>query len=149
MNIELRDDAKQWMIDQCERSGLKLTGPREIILDVIIESDDHPDVEIIHARASEQDKRISLATVYRTVKSFTEIGIITRHDFGDSRARYEVLMRRHQNNLIDHHDHLIDIDSGDVIEFYDEEIETLKNAIAEKLGYRLTGHRLELFGQKK
>jgi len=123
----------------CVEKGLKMTGQRRVIAQVIAESDDHPDVELLHQRASALDDRISIATVYRTVRLFEESGILTRHDFGDGRSRYEEVAD-------DHHDHLIDIDSGDVIEFQNEEIEKLQHAVAKQLGYRLVDHRLELYG---
>lgn len=123
----------------CVDKGLKMTGQRRVIAQVIAESDDHPDVELLHQRASALDDRISIATVYRTVRLFEESGILTRHDFGDGRSRYEEVAE-------DHHDHLIDIDSGEVIEFQNEEIEKLQQAVAKALGYRLMDHRLELYG---
>lgn len=127
------------IIERCERQGLRLTGQRRTIAGVLEEADDHPDVEELHARAAKADPNISLATVYRTVKLFEEAGILEKLEFGDGRARYEDADR-------DHHDHLIDIQSGDVIEFVDEEIEALQEKIARKLGYELRGHRLELYG---
>jgi len=125
--------------DRCEAKGLRMTDQRRTIADVLQESDDHPDVEELYARASTRDPRISIATVYRTVKLFEEAGILDKLEFGDGRARYEDAER-------DHHDHLIDMQSGEVIEFVDPEIEKLQERIAEKLGYRLKGHRLELYG---
>ena len=116
-----------------------MTGQRRTIALVLEASDDHPDVEELYKRASAQDAGISLATVYRTVKLFEETGILEKHEFGDGRARYETADG-------DHHDHLIDVNSGDVIEFVDEEIEALQEKIAQKLGYKLMGHRLELYG---
>ena len=116
-----------------------MTGQRRTIAGVLEGAEDHPDVEELYARASAKDPNISLATVYRTVKLFEEAGILDRLEFGDGRARYEDAER-------DHHDHLIDINSGDVIEFVDEEIEALQEKIAAKLGYELRGHRLELYG---
>lgn len=116
-----------------------MTGQRRTIADVLEASQDHPDVEELYARASALDANISIATVYRTVKLFEEAGILERVDFGDGRARYEDAER-------DHHDHLIDMNSGEVIEFCDPEIEALQERIAEKLGYRLKGHKLELYG---
>lgn len=116
-----------------------MTGPRRIIAAVLQESDDHPDVEELYARASARDEGISIATVYRTVKLFEEAGILDRLEFGDGRARYEDAER-------DHHDHLIDLNSGEVIEFVDAEIEALQEKIAAKLGYELRGHKLELYG---
>ncbi|MBT8408454.1 MAG: transcriptional repressor [Alphaproteobacteria bacterium] len=130
------------IIARCEDSGLRLTDQRRTIAKVLEDADDHPDVEELYARASEADPRISLATVYRTVKLFEEAGILEKHEFGDGRARYEDAER-------DHHDHLIDIQSGEVIEFVDEEIEALQERIAAKLGYDLRGHRLELYGVPK
>ncbi|MBT8460283.1 MAG: transcriptional repressor, partial [Boseongicola sp.] len=124
------------IIDRCEAKGLRLTEQRRTIAAVLEEADDHPDVEELYARASGVDPRISLATVYRTVKLFEEAGILERLDFRDGRARYEDADR-------DHHDHLIDLHSGEVIEFVDAEIEALQERIAEKLGYDLKGHRLE------
>lgn len=119
-----------------------MTGPRRIIATVLQESDDHPDVEELYARASARDEGISIATVYRTVKLFEEAGILDRLEFGDGRARYEDAER-------DHHDHLIDLNSGEVIEFVDAEIEALQEKIAAKLGYELRGHKLELYGVPK
>lgn len=127
------------ILQRCEAKGLRLTGQRRIIAQVIEDSDDHPDVEELFARASALDAGISIATVYRTVKLFEEAGILEKHEFGDGRARYEDAER-------DHHDHLIDMNSGEVIEFVDAEIEALQERIAQKLGYELRGHRLELYG---
>lgn len=122
----------------CIEKGLRMTDQRRVIARVLSLSDDHPDAEELHRRASAEDDRISLATVYRTVRLFEEAGIIERHDFRDGRARYEEATE-------DHHDHLIDLRSGEVIEFVDEEIERLQEAVAKKLGYRLVDHRLELY----
>lgn len=127
------------IISRCEAKGLRMTGQRRIIARVLQESDDHPDVEELYSRASALDEGISIATVYRTVKLFEEAGILERLEFGDGRARYEDAER-------DHHDHLIDLNSGEVIEFVDPEIEALQEKIAEKLGYKLKGHKLELYG---
>jgi Fur family ferric uptake transcriptional regulator len=127
------------IINRCEAKGLRMTGQRRVIAQVLEDSDDHPDVEELYARASKIDSGISIATVYRTVKLFEEAGILDKLEFGDGRARYEDAER-------DHHDHLIDIHSGEVIEFVDEEIEALQDKIARKLGYELRGHRLELYG---
>jgi Fur family ferric uptake transcriptional regulator len=127
------------IIERCEAKGLRITGQRRIIADVLQESDDHPDVEELYSRASAQDDNISIATVYRTVKLFEESGILEKVEFGDGRARYEDAER-------EHHDHLIDMNSGEVIEFVDPEIEALQEKIAERLGYRLKGHKLELYG---
>ena len=115
-----------------------MTEQRRVIARVLSESGDHPDVEQVHRRATAIDPHISIATVYRTVRLFEEASILEKHDFGDGRARYE-------EQPESHHDHLIDIESGNVIEFRNEEIETLQRAVAEKLGYRLVEHRLELF----
>ena len=130
------------IIDKCEAQGLRMTDQRRVIARVLENADDHPDVEELYARASEVDPNISLATVYRTVKLFEEAGILERLEFGDGRARYESAER-------DHHDHLIDLSTGEVIEFVDAEIEQLQERIAAKLGYELRGHRLELYGVKK
>ena len=127
------------IIERCEAKGLRMTGPRRVIAQVLQAADDHPDVEELYARASAIDAAISIATVYRTVKLFEESGILERYEFGDGRARYEDAER-------DHHDHLIDLQSGEVIEFVDPEIEALQEKIAAKLGYTLRGHRLELYG---
>jgi len=127
------------IMDRCEAIALRMTGQRRIIAGVLEESVDHPDVEELHARASALDAGISIATVYRTVKLFEEAGILERVEFGDGRARYEDAER-------DHHDHLIDLNSGKVIEFLDPEIEALQEKIAQRLGYRLKGHKLELYG---
>ena len=121
----------------CAQRGLRITDQRRVIARVLSESRDHPDVESLHERAAAIDPRISIATVYRTVRLFEEAGILDRHDFGDGRARYEDADR-------DHHDHLIDVSTGRVIEFVDPEIEALQERIAARLGYRLIGHRLEL-----
>ena len=120
-------------------AGMRMTEQRRIIAAVMSQANDHPDVEEVYRRASKKDSGISIATVYRTVRLFEEAGILTRHDFGDGRARYEPVAD-------DHHDHLIDIQSGKVIEFTNEEIERLQAEVAEKLGYRLVDHRLELYG---
>ncbi len=127
------------ILERCESRNLRMTDQRRVIAAVLEDSDDHPDVEELYARASAQDPRISIATVYRTVKLFEEAGILERREFGDGRARYEDAER-------DHHDHLIDMNSGEVIEFVDPEIEALQERIAAKLGYSLKGHRLELYG---
>ena len=127
------------IIARCEAKGLRMTDQRRVVARVVGEADDHPDVEELYARAARIDPRISIATVYRTVKLFEEAGILDRLEFGDGRARYEDAER-------DHHDHLIDVNSGEVIEFVDPEIEALQEKIAERLGYRLVGHRLELLG---
>lgn len=122
----------------CHDKGLKLTEQRRTIARVLSEATDHPDVDQVYRRATELDSRISIATVYRTVRLFEEAGILEKHDFGDGRARYEEASD-------DHHDHLIDVKSGKVIEFFNEELEALKERIAKEHGYRLIDHRLELF----
>ena len=128
------------IIRRCEAKGLRMTEQRRIVARVIGAAEDHPDVEELFARAAAVDPRISLATVYRTVKLFEEAGILEKLEFGDGRARYEDADR-------DHHDHLIDVNSGAVIEFVDPEIEELQERIAARLGYRLKGHKMELYGE--
>ena len=123
----------------CIERGMKMTGQRRVIARVLSESEDHPDVEELYKRSTEINNNISIATVYRTVRLFEEAGLLDRHDFGDGRARYEQASS-------DHHDHLIDVESGKVIEFHDEEVEELQRQIALKLGYKLVGHRMELLG---
>lgn len=123
----------------CIERGMRMTDQRRVVARVLSQSHDHPDVEELYRRAAKVDPHISIATVYRTVRLFEEAGVVEKHDFGDGRARYEELTEAH-------HDHLIDMKSGRVIEFYDEEIEKLKSLIAERLGYRLVGHKLELYG---
>ena len=125
----------------CIDKGLRMTDQRRTIAKVLSDSEDHPDAEELYRRASDIDQSISLATVYRTVKLFEESGIIERHDFRDGRSRYEQVPS-------EHHDHLIDIKTGDVIEFQNEEIERLQEFIAKELGYKLVDHRLELYGVK-
>ena len=127
------------IVARCEAKGLRMTEQRRIVARVIGAAEDHPDVEELYTRASAIDPRISIATVYRTVKLFEEAGILERLEFGDGRARYDDAER-------DHHDHMIDMNSGQVIEFVDPDIEALQQKIAERLGYRLVGHRLELYG---
>jgi Fur family ferric uptake transcriptional regulator len=122
----------------CIEKGLKMTEQRRVIARVLSDAADHPDVEQVHKRATKIDSNISLATVYRTVRLFEEASILERHDFGDGRARYEEIPEAH-------HDHLIDIQSGRVIEFSNEEIEKLQHRVAEELGYKIVGHRLELY----
>lgn len=124
--------------EKCIEKGLKMTEQRRVIARALSESGDHPDVEMLYTRAHALDANISIATVYRTVKLFEEAGIITRHDFGDGRSRYE-------ENPGQHHDHLIDLRTGEVIEFTNAEIEKLQEQIAKKLGYKLVDHRLELY----
>ncbi|WP_395331701.1 Fur family transcriptional regulator [Novosphingobium sp. BL-8H] len=125
----------------CAERGLRITEQRRVIAKVLSESTDHPDVEKLHQRASALDPGISIATVYRTVRLFEEAGILDRHDFGDGRARYEAAPEAH-------HDHMIDVESGAVIEFVDPELEALQRQVAERLGFRLVDHRMELFGVK-
>lgn len=125
----------------CAEKGLKMTGQRRVIARVLSEAEDHPDVELLYQRATAIDSKISIATVYRTVRLFEEASILDRHDFGDGRSRYEEASD-------DHHDHLIDIETGDVIEFTNEEIEKLQTEVARKLGYRLVDHKLELYAVK-
>lgn len=125
--------------DLCIKKGLRMTEQRRVIARVLSDADDHPDVEMVHRRAAEIDSRISIATVYRTVRLFEEANILERHDFGDGRARYEETPDAH-------HDHLIDVESGRVIEFRNEHIEKMQQEIAEKLGFKLVDHRLELYG---
>ncbi len=123
----------------CVEKGMKMTEQRRIIVRVLSESQDHPDVEEVYRRSMALDPKISIATVYRTVRLFEENGILEKHDFGDGRARYEEISG-------DHHDHLIDVNTGTVIEFQSREIEALQREIARSYGYRLIGHRLELYG---
>ena len=127
------------IISRCEAKGLRMTEQRRTIATVLEGSDDHPDVEELYARASAIDPRISIATIYRTVKLFEEAGILDKLEFGDGRARFEAGAR-------EHHDHLIDMQTGEVIEFCDPEIEALQEKIARRLGYTLKGHKLELYG---
>jgi Fur family ferric uptake transcriptional regulator len=130
------------ILSRCEAAGLRMTGQRRTVAAVLERSDDHPDVEELHRRAAEEDAQISLATVYRTVKLFEEAGIVDKVDFGDGRARYEDAERAH-------HDHLLDLETGEVIEFVDEEIEALQRRVAERLGYELVGHRMELYARPR
>lgn len=125
----------------CAEKGLRITEPRRVIARVLSDSDDHPNVEQLHVRVSAIDPGISIATVYRTVRLFEEAGVLERHEFGDGRSRYEPAPDTH-------HDHLIDVETGTVLEFVDPEIEQLQRQIAEKLGFRLVDHRLELYGVK-
>lgn len=125
----------------CNDKGLKMTEQRRVIARVLSDSSDHPDVESVYQRAVAIDPHISIATVYRTVRLFEEANILERHDFGDGRARYEEIPE-------EHHDHLIDVQSGKVIEFTNEQIEALQREVARKLGFELVGHRLELFGRR-
>ena len=126
---------------KCMSKGVKLTEQRRIIAKVMSESSDHPDVDELYKRVSKLDSKISIATVYRTVKLFEESGILTKHEFKGGKARYEQAPE-------EHHDHLIDINSGEIIEFVDKDIEILQNKVAKKLGYKLVDHKLELYGSK-
>ncbi|MBW8910706.1 MAG: transcriptional repressor [Sphingomonas sp.] len=123
----------------CAEKGLRITEQRRVIARVLSDAEDHPDVELLHQRSSAIDPGISIATVYRTVRLFEEAGILERHDFGDGRARYEAAAETH-------HDHLIDVETGNVMEFVDPELEELQRRIAERLGFRLVDHRMELYG---
>ena len=124
--------------DKCLKKGVRLTEQRKIIAKIMSESDDHPDVDELHKRVSKIDSKISIATVYRTVKLFEESGIVSKHDFKGNKSRYEQAPK-------EHHDHLIDVKTGEIIEFVNEDIEKLQNQVAEKLGYKLVDHRLELY----
>ena len=126
---------------KCITKGVRLTDQRKLIAKAMSESEDHPDVDELHKRVSKLDSKISIATVYRTVKLFEEAGIIAKHDFKGTKARYEQAPH-------EHHDHLIDVNTGEIIEFVNEDIEKLQNKVAEKLGYKLVDHRLELYGSK-
>ena len=128
--------------ERCKQKGVKLTDQRKIIAQTMSNSHDHPNVDELYKRVSKIDSKISIATVYRTVKLFEEAGILTKHDFRGEKARYEELPDSH-------HDHLIDVQSGEIVEFVDEEIEKLQKIVAEKLGYQLVDHKLELYGIKK
>jgi Fur family transcriptional regulator, ferric uptake regulator len=132
-------EKSQSLEDLCVAKGMRMTEQRRVVAGVLEAATDHPDVEELYRRASAVDPHISLATVYRTVKLFEDAGVIARHDFGAGRSRYETLPE-------EHHDHLIDLRTGKVIEFRNEEIERLQQAIAERLGFRIVDHRLELFG---
>ncbi len=123
---------------RCVEKGMRMTDQRRVVARVLSQASDHPDVEELYHRAAAVDPHISLATVYRTVRLFEEAGVVERHDFGDGRSRYEQAGD-------DHHDHLINIKTGEVVEFFDEEIEKMKEALAQKLGYKLVGHKLELY----
>ena len=127
--------------ERCKQKGVKLTDQRKLVAQILSDSHDHPNVDELHKRVSEIDEKVSIATVYRTVKLFEESGIIEKHEFKGGKARYE------QSPDI-HHDHLIDVNTGEIVEFVDEEIEKLQNKVAEKLGYKLVDHRLELYGTK-
>ena len=127
--------------DKCAKKGVRLTEQRKLVAKVMSDSEDHPDVVGLHKRVNKLDPKISIATVYRTVKLFEEAGIVEKHDFRGNKARYE-------QTTDDHHDHLIDISSGEIIEFVNDDIEKLQKQVAEKLGYKLVDHRLELYGSK-
>ena len=127
--------------EKCKVKGVRLTDQRKIIAQAMANATDHPDVDELHKRVTAVDKKISIATVYRTVKLFEEAGIVEKHDFKGGKARYE-------QSPDEHHDHLIDINSGEIIEFVDKEIEKLQNDVAKKLGYKLVDHKLELYGSK-
>ena len=127
--------------EKCKIKGVRLTDQRKIIADIMSNSKDHPDVDELHKRVNKIDKKISIATVYRTVKLFEESGIVEKHDFKGGKARYEAAPE-------EHHDHLIDINSGEIIEFVDKDIEILQNKVAKKLGFKLVDHKLELYGSK-
>ena len=127
--------------EKCISKGVRLTDQRKIIAEIMSNSIDHPDVDELHKRVNKIDKKISIATVYRTVKLFEESGIVEKHDFKGGKARYEESPK-------EHHDHLIDINSGEIIEFVDKDIEILQSKVAEKLGYKLVDHKLELYGSK-
>ena len=133
---------KDSILTKCVEKGVKLTDQRKIIAKIMSESHDHPDVDELYKRVSKIDSKISIATVYRTVKLFEEAGILAKHDFKGGKARYEELNEGH-------HDHLIDIKSGEIIEFVNDEIEILQKKVAEKYGYKLVDHKLELYGIKK
>ena len=126
---------------KCIEKGVRLTDQRKLIAKVMSESSDHPDVDELHKRVNKVDSKISIATVYRTVKLFEEAGIVAKHDFKGTKARYEEPTQ-------EHHDHLIDVNTGEIIEFVNEDIEKLQQKVAEKLGYKLVDHRLELYGSK-
>ena len=128
--------------ERCRQKGVKLTEQRKLVAQIMSDSRDHPNVDELYKRVSAIDSKISIATVYRTVKLFEEAGILTKHDFRGGKARYEELPDSH-------HDHLIDVQSGEIVEFVDEEIEKLQKLVADKLGYKLVDHKLELYGVKK
>tara|TARA_B100001123_G_scaffold426557_1_gene540873 strand:- start:438 stop:848 length:411 start_codon:yes stop_codon:yes gene_type:complete len=127
--------------NKCIKQGVRLTDQRKLIAKVMSESEDHPDVDELHKRVNKLDTKISIATVYRTVKLFEEAGIVSKHDFKGNKSRYEQAPS-------EHHDHLIDVNTGEITEFVNEDIEKLQKQVAEKLGYKLVDHRLELYGSK-
>ena len=128
------------LLKKCSQKGLRITNQRELVISIIENSTDHPDVDELYKRASIKDKSVSIATVYRTVKLLEDAKVIDRHEFGDGKARYE--------ETREHHEHLIDVETGEVIEFINEDLEKLKKEIAKKMGYTLVDHKLELFGKK-
>ena len=127
--------------ERCKKAGIRITGQRKLIIEVLQKSKDHPDVEELFKRANAINNKVSIATVYRTVRLLQDTGILSRLEFNDEKSRFEDAVR-------EHHDHLIDIDSGEVIEFVDNEIEKIQNKIAERLGFDLVGHKLELYGKR-
>ena len=127
--------------NKCIKKGVRLTEQRKLVAKVMSESKNHPDVDELHKRVNKLDSKISIATVYRTVKLFEEAGIVAKHDFKGNKARYEQTTQ-------EHHDHLIDINTGEIMEFVNDDIEKLQKKVAEKLGYKLVDHRLELYGSK-
>jgi len=127
--------------NKCIKKGVRLTDQRKLVAKVMSESEDHPDVDELHKRVNKIDSKISIATVYRTVKLFEEAGIVAKHDFKGTKARYEEAPQ-------EHHDHLIDVNTGEITEFVNEDIEQLQEQVAAKLGYKLVDHRLELYGSK-
>ena len=128
------------LLEKCQKRGFKLTNQRELVISILENSEDHPDVDELFTRALERDKSVSIATVYRTVKLLEDANFIEKLEFGDGRARYE--------ETGEHHEHLIDVETGEVIEFIDHELEKLKEKIANRMGYKLVEHKLELFGKK-
>ena len=128
------------LLEKCNKKGLRITNQRELVISIIENSTDHPNVDELYKRASIKDKSVSIATVYRTVKLLEDAKVIDKHEFGDGKARYE--------QTREHHEHLIDVETGEVIEFINEELEKLKNEIANKMGYELVDHKLELFGKR-
>ena len=128
------------LLEKCNKKGLRITNQRELVISIIENSTDHPNVDELYKRASIKDKSVSIATVYRTVKLLEDAKVIDKHEFGDGKARYE--------QTREHHEHLIDVETGEVIEFVNEELEKLKNEIANKMGYELVDHKLELFGKR-
>ena len=127
--------------NKCLAKGVRLTEQRKLVAKAMSESEDHPDVDELHKRVSKLDSKVSIATVYRTVKLFEEAGVVAKHDFKGTKARYE-------QTTMEHHDHLIDINTGEIIEFVNNDIEKLQKKVAEELGYNLVDHRLELYGTK-